>query len=353
MEAVALYPSLPSFDPDARDRHLPSIRVRPTKKGSNLMFLSRSKRIGAVIATVVAAAALTACSSGAASTQSAADKGTFAQDSKTLIVGNLPDETNGEASYQPIADYLAKETGLKVKFFPTTSYDTLIAAAVAGKVDVFTAGALEYEQVKNKGGQFAPVSLQMSPGATDPGYYSEAWVPANSSITDVSQFKGKKVCFVSPSSTSGFLFGLNMLSEAGLDVTETGQDASGNPQFKDFTAVFAGSHPKSVQSIAAGQCDVGFADDVDTADFVGKLKSIKKEFVPGVPWEVSTTLPKDVKDKVTKALQTANPDALKAAGITLTDVYTKNNGGVVPFDQKYYDAIDNLCKNIAAANCAK
>jgi phosphonate transport system substrate-binding protein len=316
------------------------------------MFLSRSKRIGAVVATLAAAAALAACSSQPAST-GAADKGTFAQDSKTIVVGNLPDETNGEASYQPVADYLAKETGLTVKFFPTTSYDTLIAAAVAGKVDVFTAGALEYEQVKNKGGQFKPVSLQKAPGATDPGYYSEAWVPKNSSITDVSQFKGKKVCFVSPSSTSGFLFGLNMLSEAGLDVKQTGTDASGNPQFKDFTAVFAGSHPKSVQSIAAGQCDVGFADDVDTSDFVGKLKSIKKEFVPGVPWEVSTTLPKAVQDKVTKALQTANPDTMKNAGITLTDVYTKNNGGVVPFQQKYYDTIDKLCTNIAVANCSK
>ncbi|MCL2514947.1 MAG: phosphate/phosphite/phosphonate ABC transporter substrate-binding protein [Microbacteriaceae bacterium] len=316
------------------------------------MFLSRSKRIGAVVATAVAAAAvLTACSSGAASTQS--DQGTFAQDSKTLIVGNLPDETNGEAGYQPVADYLAKETGLKVKFLPTTSYDSLIAAAVAGKVDVFTAGALEYEQVKNKGGDYSPVSLQMSPGSSQPGYYSEAWVPKNSSITSVSQFKGKKVCFVSPSSTSGFLFGLNMLSEAGISVKQTGTDASGNPTFADFTAIFAGSHPKSAQSIAAGQCDVGFADDVDTTAYVGGLKSIQKEFVPGVPWEVSNALPAAVKAKVTKALQTANPDTMKAAGITITDAYSKSNAGVVPFEQKYYDTIDSLCKNIAAANCSK
>lgn len=319
------------------------------------MLLSRSKRLGAVTAVLVAAAALAACSSTNSSSGSggAADKGTFAQDSGTIVVGNLPDETNGEASYQPVADYLAKKTGLKVKFFPTTSYDSLIAAAVAGKVDAFTAGALEYEQVKNKGGAFTPVSLVMTPGSAQPGYYSEAWVPKNSSITEVSQFKGKKVCFVSPSSTSGFLFGLNMLSEAGISVTQTGQDASGNPTFADFTAVFAGSHPKSAQSIAAGQCDVGFADDVDTTDYVSGLNSIKKEFVPGVPWEVSNTLPADVKAKVTEALQTANPDTMKAAGVNITAAYTKVNNGVVPFDQKYYDTIDNLCKNIAVAKCSK
>jgi phosphonate transport system substrate-binding protein len=316
------------------------------------MFLPRSTRLGAVIATVLAAAALTACSSQPASTASS-DKGTFAQDSGTIVVGNLPDETNGEASYQPVADYLAKETGLKVKFFPTTSYDSLIAAAVAGKVDVFTAGALEYEQVKAKGGDYTPVSLQMSPGSSEPGYYSEAWVPKSSSITDVSQFKGKTVCFVSPSSTSGFLFPLNMLSEAGLSVKETGQDASGNPTFADFNAVFAGSHPKSAQAIAAGQCDVGFADDVDTADYQSGLTSIKKEFVPGVPWEVSNALPADVKTKVTKALQTANPDTMKAAGVAITAQYSQTNSGVVPFQQKYYDTIDSLCKNIAAANCGK
>jgi len=314
----------------------------------------RTKTLAAAAAGLALAAVLAGCSSSASTaSEKSADKGVFAQDSGTLVVGNLPDETNGEASYQPVADYLAKKTGLKVKFFPTTSYDSLIAAAVAGKVDVFTAGALEYEQVKAKGGDYTPVSLQMSVGSTEPGYYSEAWVPKNSSITSVSQFKGKKICFVSPSSTSGFLFPLNMLNEAGISVKETGQDASGNPTFADFKAVFAGSHPKSVQAIAAGQCDVGFADDVDTADYQGSLKSIKKEFVPGVPWEVSNALPADVKAKVTKALQTANPETMKAAGVTLTSAYSQSNAGVVPFQQKYYDTIDSLCKNIAAANCGK
>lgn len=317
------------------------------------MFQPRSKRLGAVIVTVVAAVALAACSSQSASTSNAAGKGTFAQDPGTIVVGNLPDETNGEASYQPVADYLAKETGLKIKFLPTTSYDSLIAAAVAGKVDVFTAGALEYEQVKAKGGDYTPVSLQMSPGSSQPGYYSEAWVPKNSSITKVSQFKGKTICFVSPDSTSGFLFPLNMLSQAGISVKPTGQDASGNPTFADFKAVFAGSHPKSAQAIAAGQCDVGFADDVDTADYQSGIKSIQKEFVPGVPWEVSNALPAKVKAEVTKALQTANPDTMKAAGVTITAAYAKTNSGVVPFQQKYYNAIDTLCKNIAVANCGK
>jgi phosphonate transport system substrate-binding protein len=310
-----------------------------------------TKTMGLAVTSVAITATLAGCAS--SSTTPDSSKGTFAQDPDTIVVGNLPNETAGEASYQPVADYIAKETGLKVKFLPTTSYDSLIAAAVAGKVDVFTAGALEYEQVKAKGGDYAPVSLQMTPGSTEPGYNSEAWVPNNSSITDVSQFKGKKVCFVSPSSTSGFLFPLNMLSEAGLGVQETGQDASGNPTFADFTAVFAGSHPKSLQALAAGQCDVGFADDIDTAGYQSNLKSIKKEFVPGVPWEVSNALPSDVKDKVTKALQTANPDAMKAAGINVTAEYTKVNSGVVPFQQKYYDTIDNLCKNIAAAKCGK
>jgi phosphonate transport system substrate-binding protein len=309
--------------------------------------------VGLVAVAAAASLVLAGCASGGAQSGTSGAEGTFAQDSGTLVIGNLPDETSGEASYQPVADYIAKETGLKVKFLPTTSYDSLIAAAVAGKVDAFTAGALEYEQVKAKGGDYTPVSLQLTPGSTQPGYYSEAWVPKNSSITDVSQFKGKKICFVSPSSTSGFLFPLNMLSEAGLSVKETGQDASGNPTFADFTAIFAGSHPKSLQTIAAGQCDVGFADDIDTADYQSNLKSIKKEFVPGVPWEVSNTLPSDVKAKLTKALQTANPATMKAAGINLTAEYTKVNSGVVSFQQKYYDTIDSLCKNIAAANCGK
>src|SRR5262249_27056586 len=118
-----------------------------------------------------------------------------------------------------------------------------------------------------------------------------------------------------------------------------------------FRAVFAGSHPNPLQAIAAGQCDVGFADDIDTGDYQANLKSIKEEFVPGVPWEVSNTLPAGVKAKLTKALQTVNPAAMKAAGVKVTPEYTKVNSGVVPFQQKYYDTIDSLCKNIAAAKC--
>jgi phosphonate transport system substrate-binding protein len=310
-----------------------------------------SKAMGLAAASLAVIALLSGCASTNDSASAASSKGTFAQSPGTIVVGNLPDEANGESGYQPVADYLAKETGLKVKFLPTTSYPSLIAAAVAGKVDVFTAGALEYEQVKAKGGKYTPVSLEMTPGSTQPGYHSEAWVPKSSGISSVAQFKGKKICFVSPDSTSGFLFPLSMLNQAGISVKETGTDANGNPTFADFTAVFAGSHPKSLQAIAAGQCDVGFGDDIDTTDYQSGLKSIKSVFVPGVPWEVSNALPASVKAKVTKALQTANPDTMKAAGITLTTAYTASNSGVVPFKQSYYDSIDSLCKNIKAADC--
>ena len=310
-----------------------------------------SKAIGLAAVSLAVLALLSGCTSSTAAATTSKSKGTFAESPGTIVVGNLPDETSGESGFQPVADYLAKKTGLKVKFLPTTSYPSLIAAAVAGKVDVFTAGALEYEQVKAKGGKYTPVSLQMTPGSTQPGYHSEAWVPKSSGITSVSQFKGKKICFVSPDSTSGYLFPLSMLSQAGINVKQTGTDANGNPTFADFTAIFAGSHPKSLQSIAAGQCDVGFADDIDTVGYQTGLKAIKSVFVPGVPWEVSDALPASVKAKVTKALQTANPAQMKAAGITLTSAYTASNSGVVPFKESYYSSIDTLCKTIKAADC--
>ncbi|GAA4163689.1 phosphate/phosphite/phosphonate ABC transporter substrate-binding protein [Gryllotalpicola daejeonensis] len=322
------------------------------------MFLSRSKRLGAVAAVLVAAAALAGCTSPASTgnASSSSDSGHWAKEKGTIVFGAVPDQAGSDTNNKPLEDYLAKETGYKVEYYPTADYTALIAAAVAGKVDVMTSGALQYVMAVNKGAKLTPVAATMSsPDVTDPGYYSEAIVPKGSSITDVAGFKGKKVCFVDPNSTSGFLFGLYQLKNAGINVDSSSTDANGNPKFADFTPFFAGAHDKSVQAVGSKQCDAGFAEDTEAeaAAKAGKVTVVHKEYVPGGPLSISSTLPKDAQEKLTKALQGATVDAIKASGVQLTDGFNTGYFGAKAEDASYFKTIADLCDQIPAAKCSK
>ncbi|WOQ17887.1 phosphate/phosphite/phosphonate ABC transporter substrate-binding protein [Raineyella sp. W15-4] len=318
------------------------------------MHLSGTKRvIATATAAVLAAVALASCSSGSTGAASAS-KGTWAKSEGTIVFGATPDKAGSDSSNKPLEDYIAKQTGYKVEYYPTADYTALIAAAVAGKIDVMSSGALQYVMAVNKGAKIEPVAATLtSPTVTKAGYYSEAMVPAGSSIASLADAKGKKVCFVDPNSTSGFLFGLYQLSKAGIDVNASGTDANGNPTFKDFTPVFAGAHDKSVQAVASKQCDVGFAEDTeaDAAAQKGQVTIINKEFVPGGPLSISSTLPADVKTKLSGVLAGATVDAINGSGVTLTDGFTKGYFGAQKADAAYYQTITDLCKSIPAAKC--
>lgn len=305
------------------------------------------------VATIIAP--LAACS-GTDSADKASAEGHWAKSPDTIVFGAVPDQAGSDSNSKPLEDYLAKKTGYKVEYYPTTDYTSLIAAASAGKIDVMSSGALQYVQAVNKGAQVTPVAATLtSASAKDAGYYSVAIAPASSGINSLADAKGKQVCFVDPNSTSGFLFGLYQLKKAGLAVDPTGADASGKPQFSDFTANFAGAHDKSAQTVEAGQCDAGFAEDSIAEPLIkeGKLKEIGREYVPGGPLSVSKDLPADARTKVTEALQSATVENITAEGVSLTPGFSKNYFGAQKIDEGYYKSIEDLCASTAAAKCQK
>jgi phosphonate transport system substrate-binding protein len=310
--------------------------------------------LGAVAACGSSDDSTTATSSGSAS--AAAETGTWADSPGTLVFATVPDQAGADSNWKPLEDYIAKKTGYKVKFYPTSDYTALIAASVAGKVDVASFSGLTYVNATNKGAKQTVVSAVIaSKGLTDPGYYSEAIVPKGSDITSVAGFKGKTVCFVSKSSTSGFLFPMLALSKAGLNITSSGADASGNPTFADFKATFAGAHDKSVQAVSSKQCDAGFAEDseAEAAAKDGSVTVLDKQYVPGGPITYSTALPKSVQDKLKAALSSVTLADISAAGITLTDGFQSSFQGAKPETDAYYDTIRSICDKVAAADCAK
>ncbi|WP_295010482.1 phosphate/phosphite/phosphonate ABC transporter substrate-binding protein [uncultured Microbacterium sp.] len=305
------------------------------------------RALTAVAGAAVLALGLAACSGAANasgdSTAAAAPNGGYAVDANTLVFGVVPDSVDTQTNYQPLMDYLVKETGKKVEYHESTDYAALIEAAVAGKVDVASFSGFTYVTATNAGAKLTPISSIVTKQGQEPGYYSEAIVPKGSSITSIKDFAGKKVCFVDPSSTSGYLFPSYNLLKDGID-PKTG-----------VTPVFAGKHDVSVQKVGDGkECEAGFAEDSEVAKS-DKVTVVDKTMVPGAPIVFHSTLPKDVSAKVVTALKQVTIDDIVKAGVKNadSDAFKATFYATKPVDDAYYDIVRDICEKTKADQCKK
>lgn len=295
----------------------------------------------ALLALGLAACSGSADAAGTPGADESSSASGFAVDENTLVFGVVPDSVDTETNYQPLMDYIAEITGRTVEYHESTDYAALIEAAVAGKVDVASFSGFTYVTATNNGAKLTPISSIVTEEGQEPGYYSQAIVPAGSDITSIEDFKGKKVCFVDPSSTSGYLFPSYNLLKAGIDPKT------------DITPVFAGKHDVSVTKVGEGvECEAGFAEDseVEKSD---KVKVIDETMVPGAPLVYSSTLPDDVSKKLIDGLSEITIDDIIAAGVdgADTDAFRSVFYATKPVDDAYYDLIRDICKETEAEQC--
>lgn len=295
----------------------------------------------ALLALGLAACSGSADAAGTPGADESSSASGFAVDENTLVFGVVPDSVDTETNYQPLMDYIAEITGKTVEYHESTDYAALIEAAVAGTVDVASFSGFTYVTATNNGAKLTPISSIVTEEGQEPGYYSQAIVPAGSDITSIEDFKGKKVCFVDPSSTSGYLFPSYNLLKAGIDPKT------------DITPVFAGKHDVSVTKVGEGvECEAGFAEDseVEKSD---KVKVIDETMVPGAPLVYSSTLPDDVSKKLIDGLSEITIDDIIAAGVdgADTDAFRSVFYATKPVDDAYYDLIRDICKETEAEQC--
>ncbi|EQM73378.1 MULTISPECIES: phosphate/phosphite/phosphonate ABC transporter substrate-binding protein [Microbacterium] len=295
----------------------------------------------ALLALGLAACSGSADAAGTPGADESSSASGFAVDENTLVFGVVPDSVDTETNYQPLMDYIAEITGKTVEYHESTDYAALIEAAVAGKVDVASFSGFTYVTATNNGAKLTPISSIVTEEGQEPGYFSQAIVPVGSDITSIDDFKGKKVCFVDPSSTSGYLFPSYNLLKAGIDPKN------------DITPVFAGKHDVSVTKVGEGvECEAGFAEDseVEKSD---KVKVVDETMVPGAPLVYSSTLPDDVSKKLIDGLAEITIDDIIAAGIdgADTDAFRSVFYATKPVDDAYYDLIRDICKETEAEQC--
>ncbi|HEY3681774.1 MAG TPA: phosphate/phosphite/phosphonate ABC transporter substrate-binding protein [Streptosporangiaceae bacterium] len=300
-------------------------------------------------AVLAAAGALGALGlAGCGSSQAAAGDG-------GLTFAAIPSEQGADAAlkYDTLTKLLEKRTGEKVTFVKSTNYNAVIEGMVSGKIDVAEFGPLSYVLARHNGAKVTPVA-SLAPKNAPATYYSYGLVPKGSPVTSLSQFTGKTVCYVDPSSTSGYLFPTAALKGVGIDSQ------------KDVKPVFAGGHDTSALSIKSGKCDVGFADSTMVDQILpgkgalkkGDLKVIWRSTpIPNDPLTVRDALPAGVRKKITDALvHDANKPSLVKLGIctdeaSCTVTSDPTIWGTKPVTDKTFDPVRTVCAATKDKQC--
>lgn len=311
--------------------------------------------------SIVAALTLSACGSDS-SNEEGSDTGDVSSGiDKTdwpekLIVGAVPSEESSslEQSYAPLVEALAEQLGIEVEFFQATDYAGIIEAQVAGRVDLAQYGPFSYVLAKTRGAQIDVTGVMTESPDIEPGYQSYGIAKAdNDEINDIADFAGKKVCFVDPGSTSGYLYPIQGLIVNNID-PETG-----------VKPVFAGGHDSSVLSVKNGDCEAGFAFDamvdsnlIESGQIAeGEIKTVwKSEMIAGSPIAHRTTLPATLIAEIQRiVLEDVNTDKLIADGkctsvedCGLTD---ENVWGWVAKDDSFFDGVRAVCEATKSTKC--
>lgn len=230
------------------------------------------------------------------------------------------------ASGEEIARLLEEKTGLSFETNVATSFAAVVEAMGTGKAHIGWLNTFSYLLAHEKHGVQAELAT-MRFGASF--YTGQIFVQADSGITELSQLKGKKFCFVDPLSTSGAIIPTVELKAAGVDPDT------------DMTVTYAGSHNNAVLAVHKRECDAG-------ASFVDARRSVAKETpevmdtvvvihesppIPNDGVSFIKEFPAETRDLVVTALlELAESEEGQAALETLYEI-----SGLQKIDNSFYD----------------
>ena len=258
------------------------------------------------------------------------------KEEKVIKMGFVPLKNSEKLveDLKPISDYLSERLGVKVEAFTASNYIGVVEGIGSGSVDFgiippFSA-LLAQKQSNAK-------PILTSKGKTGkPGYTAELYVRKDSGIKNLQDVKGKKVAFVDPSSSSGYIYPGAMLVEAGLNLE------------KDISYQFSGGHDKSLQLLLNKDVDViatfDGVEDRYAKDFPQAKTDIQKlatsDMIPGIMVTVSSKMDKDLQDKLEKALLDIENDP------KLKELFTKmfSITGFTDVDQEAYKKVEATAK---------
>ena len=235
--------------------------------------------------------------------------------------------------FDPLAEYLTKETGEKVTIVVTKDFATYKDALQTGQFDLGFSNPIIYVQLKQRTA-LVPLALSAEKKA---GTRFRGLIIArkDSGIEKVQDLKGKKLIFVDEDSAAGYIFQMLLLSKAGMDVN------------KDFTRLpFAKKHDNVTMAVYNKAADAGGIreDDLDKMKDKVDLSAIRivayTDYFPNWPVYATPKLNKNIADKVRAALIKLKPNDAGSDAV----VGAANLAGFATVSDKDYDLLRQAAK---------
>ena len=210
--------------------------------------------------------------------------GNASNDSGKITLVWYPNESASD--YQSARDEFAKlitqATGKEVEHKLTTDYSIAIEAVAGGTAQICFMGAQGYIEANEKSKDVKPLFVNSGASGTldDALYYS--WLAVNKGDEEeymdngkysIANIQGKKISFVSNSSTSGFkvptsgILSFFSKTEAWSKITVDDLVEGGSGKFFD-EVLFGGSHQGSAVNLLSGKADVAAFCDTEMMNYM-------------------------------------------------------------------------------------
>ena len=242
------------------------------------------------------------------------------------------DATKILSNMKPVAQCLEKETKYFFEISVPTNYVVVTEGLGSKRVDIAFVPTFGYVLAKDRYGAEAILKASRNGETT---YRAAIIAKTDSKINKVEDITGKKIAFVDPASTSGYILPKKLFADK---------------KVKPAEEVFAGKHDVVVTMVYQGQVDAGAI--FYNAPVDGKIKDAREkvltqfpdveskikivaltEDIPNDPIVVRAGLSAEMKSKITSAFQTCiqqNQEAFK--GIN-------NSDALAPVKDSDYDGI--------------
>ncbi len=256
----------------------------------------------------------------------------------SVRLGFLP--SSGERTRQsiaPLVRYLERTLGLPVEPKIAHAYDELATLVAEGQVDVGFFSPAAYAKAR---ATLPAVAIATATRAGSPTYLGYVMVRADDPASSLAALAGRKVAWVDPSSTSGYLYPRALLRSRGHD-----------PNTFFGESVIAGDHEKALELLVNGEVDAaavasGFIDEPrpSQAELVSKLRVVAK--TARIPLDcvvVHRSFDRDFALRLRKALFELIDD--RTTSLELARDWSIH--GFVPVRLERYDEVSRLLESSA------